>query len=137
MQEHLFRFLVWRDDTAKQGCGAGLGFGSDYELKNGWVPFGRMGIATDTGSSIKRGLRCGPCAHTPFGRSGDMLGVSINISDASHGAKHHETLFEMFYRVRLVQSLELGPDLEVSVHSTNSVKESSTALLSMRMKIIF
>jgi porin len=66
-----------------------------------------------------------------------MLGVSINISDASHGAKHHETLFETFYRVRLMQSLELGPDLEVSVHSTNSVKESSTALLSMRMKIIF
>ena len=38
-QEHLFRFLLWRDDTATQGSGAGAGFGSDYELKSGWVPF--------------------------------------------------------------------------------------------------
>jgi porin len=61
-----------------------------------------------------------------------MLGASINITDPSHGAKHHETLVEKFYRVRLTQSLELGPDLEVSAHPTNSIKEYMTALPSMR-----
>ncbi|WP_254063926.1 carbohydrate porin [Granulicella sp. S190] len=136
-QEHLFRFLVWRNDTATQGSGAGLGFGSDYELKNGWVPFGRLGIATDTGSSIKRVLDAGIVNIRPFGRRGDMFGASINITEPSHGAKHHETLFETFYRVRLTQSMELGPDLEVSVHPTNIVKQYTTALLGLRMKIIF
>jgi porin len=58
-----------------------------------------------------------------------MFGAAINITDPSHGAKHHESVFEMFYRVRLTRSVELGPDLEVSVHPTNSVKQYTTALL--------
>ena len=136
-QEHLFRFLLWRDDTATQGSGAGLGFGSDYELKSGWAPFGRMGIGTDSGSSIKRVFDAGIANIRPFGRSGDMFGASITITDPSHGAKHHESLFETFYRARLTQSIELGPDLEVSVHPTNSVKQYTTALLGLRMKMIF
>lgn len=136
-QEHLFRFLVWRDDTATQGSGAGLGFGSDYELKDGWVPFGRLGIATDSGTSIKRVFDAGLVHIRPFGRRGDMFGASINITDPSHGAKHHESLFEAFYRVRLTQSMELGPDLEVSVHPTNAIKAYTTALLGLRSRIIF
>jgi len=135
-QEHLFRFLVWRDDTATQGSGAGLGFGSDYELNSGWAPFGRLGIATDTGSNIKRVLDAGIANIRPFGRRGDMFGASMTLTDPSHGAKHHESLFETFYRIRLTQSLELGPDLEVSVHPTNSVKQYTTALLGIRMKLI-
>lgn len=136
-QEHIFRFLIWRDDTATQGSGAGFGFGSDYELKNGWVPFGRIGIATDSGSSVKRLVDAGLVHVRPFGRRGDMFGASINFTDPSHGAKHHETLFESFYRVRVTQSLELGPDLEVSIHPTNSPMQYSTVLLGARMKIIF
>ena len=135
--EHLFRFGVWRDDTATQGSGAGVGFGFDYELKSGWVPFGRIGAGTDRGSSIKRVFDAGLVNIKPFGRRGDMFGASIIITDPSHEAKHHESLFETFYRFRLTQSLELGPDLEISVHPTNSVKEYTTALLGARMRIIF
>ena len=42
-QEHIFRFVVWRDDTATQASGAGIGFGSDYELKNGWFRLDGLG----------------------------------------------------------------------------------------------
>jgi porin len=136
-RQHLFRFGVWRDDTATQGSGAGVGFGSDYELKNGWVLFGRLGAGTDRGSSIKRVFDAGVANIRPFGRRGDMFGAAINITDPSHGAKHHESLFETFYRVRLTRSVELGPDLEVSVHPTNNVKQYTTALLGVRMRIIF
>ena len=136
-QEHLFRFLIWRDDTATTGSGAGVGFGTDYELKSGWVPFGRMGAGTDSGSSIKRVFDAGIANIRPFGRRGDMFGAAINITDPSHGAKHHESLFETFYRVRLTRSLELGPDLEVSVHPTNSPEKYSTVVLGIRGKIIF
>jgi porin len=65
-----------------------------------------------------------------------MFGTLITITDPSHGARHHESLFETFYRARLTQSMELGPDLEVSVHPTNSVKEYTTAVLGIRMRII-
>lgn len=136
-QEHLFRFLLWRDDTATQGSGAGAGFGTDYELKSGWVPFGRLGIGTDHGTSIKRVLDAGIANIRPFGRRGDMFGASINITDPSHGALHHESLFETFYRVRMTRSLEIGPDLEIDIHPTTSPKQYTTALLGLRMKIIF
>jgi len=136
-QEHLYRVLVWRDDTAHLGSGAGVGFGTDYELKSGWVPFGRAGVATDTGSNIKRVLDVGIANIRPFGRRGDMFGASFTLTDPSHAALHHESLFESFYRVRMTQSLELGPDLEVSIHPANSAKEYTTALLGIRMRIIF
>jgi porin len=136
-QEHLYRFVVWRNDTATLGSGAGIGFGSDYELKSGWTPFGRLGIATDAGSQIKRVLDAGVVHVRPFGRRGDMFGASFNMTDPSHGAHHHESLFETFYRMRVTQSLELGPDLEVSIHPTNSVRQYTTAMLGLRMRIIF
>jgi porin len=136
-REHLYRVLVWRNDTAHLGSGAGVGFGSDYELKSGWVPFGRAGLATDTGSNIKRVLDVGIANIRPFGRHGDMFGASFTFTDPSHAALHHESLFESFYRVRMTQSLELGPDLEVSIHPTNSANTYTTALLGVRMRIIF
>ncbi|ADW69731.1 carbohydrate porin [Granulicella tundricola] len=135
-QEHLFRLALWRDDTAHLGSGAGAGFGSDYELKSGWVPFGRLGVATDSGTSIKRVFDAGVAHIRPFGRRGDMFGASINITDPSHGAKHHESLFETFYRVRVTRSFEAGPDLEISIHPTNSPNAYVTALLGMRVKLI-
>ncbi len=136
-QEHLYRVLVWRQDTAHMGSGAGVGFGTDYELKSGWVPFGRVGVATDKGSNIKRVVDVGIVNIRPFGRRGDMFGASFTLTDPSHAALHHESLFESFYRVRMTQSLELGPDLEVSIHPENSAKKYSTALLGVRMRIIF
>lgn len=129
--------MLWRDDTATQGSGAGVGFGSDYELRNGWVPFGRIGFATDTGSSIKRVFDAGLVNIHPFGRRGDMYGASFTLTDPSHGAKHHESLFETFYRLRLTPSLDVGPDLEVSIHPTNSPSKYTTALLGLRMRVIF
>lgn len=135
-QQHIFRLALWRNDTADQGSGAGVGFGSDYELKSGWVPFGRVGIGTDRGSSIKRVFDAGIANIRPFGRRGDMFGASFTLNDPSHGAQHHESLFETFYRLRLTQSLELGPDLEVSIHPTNSKPAYTTALLGFRLRLI-
>ena len=136
-QEHLFRLALWRDDTAKQGSGAGAGFGADYELASGWVPFGRVGVATDTGTAIKRVFDAGLVHIRPFGRRGDMFGASFTVTDPSHVAKHHESLFETFYRVRMTQSLELGPDLQVDIHPQNATKAYTTTLLAIRGRIIF
>ncbi len=44
---------------------------------------------------------------------------------------------ESSYRLRLTQSIGLGPDLEVSVHPTNAIKAYATAVLGMRLESIF
>jgi porin len=133
----LYRAGVWRDDTRDQGSGHGGGFEFDHELSDGWTPFGRFAFGTRTGTAIKDEYELGLAQVHPFGRRGDMFGASFAYSEPNAPAKHHESVFESFYRLRLTQSVELGPDLEVSIHPTHATKAYTTTLLGARMRIIF
>jgi porin len=132
-----FRFVLWRDDTATMGSGYGGGFAFEHEFLNGWAPFTRFGWATDTGTSIKQTDTLGIVNTHPWGRRGDMFGASFSYTEPSPGGKHHESIFESFYRLRATQSVNIGPDVEVSIHPTYAPKAYVTTLLSARMEIIF
>jgi len=131
-----FRIGMWRDDTQNLGSGYGGGFGYDHEFHNGWTPFGRFALSTSTGTAIKQVDGIGLARVHPFGRRRDMFAMAYNYSVASQ-SKHHESVFETFYRLRLTQSVNIGPDLEVSIHPTYASKAYSTTLLGARMEIIF
>lgn len=133
----LYRAGVWRDDTKDRGSGHGGGFEFDHELFDGWTPFGRFAFGTRTGTAIKDEYELGLAQVHPFGRRGDMFGTSFAYSEPNAPAKHHESVFESFYRLRLTQSVELGPDLEVSIHPTYATRAYTTTLLGARMRIIF
>jgi porin len=132
-----FRMNFWRDDTATLGSGVGGGIGFEHEMRNGWTPFGRLGFASNTGTSIKQVEELGLDQVKPFRRRGDMYGITFIHSEPSFGAKHHENVMETFYRLRLTKSVDLGPDLEVSNHPTYAGRAYTTALLGMRMRIMF
>jgi porin len=133
----LYRAGVWRDDTRDRGSGHGGGFEFDHELFDGWTPFGRFAFGTRTGTAIKDEYELGLAQVHPFRRRGDMFGASFAYSEPNAPAKHHESVFESFYRLRLTQSLELGPDLEVSIHPTYATRAYTTTLLGARMRMIF
>lgn len=133
----LYRAGMWRDDTKDRGSGYGGGFEFDHELSNGWTPFGRFAFGTKTGTAIKDEYGLGLAQVHPFGRRGDMFGAVFNYSEPNAPAKHHESVFESFYRLRLTRSVELGPDVEVSIHPTYAAKAYTTTLLGARMRIIF
>jgi porin len=133
----LYRGGMWRDDTKDRGSGYGGGFEFDRELVDGWTPFGRFSFATRTGTAIRGTYGVGLAQVHPFGRRGDMFGAAINYSEPNAPAKHHESVFESFYRLRLTQSVEVGPDVEVSIHPTYATRAYTTTLLSARMRIIF
>ena len=132
-----YRAGMWRDDTKKNGSGYGGGFEFDHELSNGWTPFGRVAFGTNKGTAIKDIYGIGLAQVHPFGRLGDMFGAAFNYSEPSLPGKYHESVFESFYRLRLTQSVEVGPDLEASVHPTYAIKAYATTLLGARMRIIF
>lgn len=131
-----YRIGMWRDDTKNSGSGYGGGFGFDHELSNGWTPFGRFALSTSTGTAIKQIEGVGLAQVRPFGRRGDLFAMAFNYTEATHG-KHRESVFEAFYRLRLTQSVNIGPDLEVSIHPTYATKAYTTTLLGARMEIIF
>jgi hypothetical protein len=62
--------------------------------------------------------------------------AAFNYSEPSSG-KRHESVFESFYRPRVTQSIDLSPDVEVSIHPTYATRAYTTTLLSVRMRIIF
>jgi porin len=132
-----YRIYMWRDDTRSQGSGYGGGFGFEHEFDSGWAPFGKFGIATDHGTSIRQTNTLGVAQVHPFARRGDMFGVSFSYTEPNHTGKHHENVFESFYRIRLTQSVSLGPDLAVSVHPTYAIKTYTTALVGTRLEITF
>jgi porin len=132
-----YRMNFWRDDTATLGSGAGGGIAFEHELRSGWTPFGRLGLASKTGTSIKQVEELGLDQVKPFGRRGDMFGISFIHTEPSAGAQHHENVMETFYRLRLTKSVDLGPDLEISNHPMYASKAYTTALLGMRMRIMF
>jgi porin len=131
-----YRIGMWRDDTTNSGSGFGGGFGFDHEYHNGWTPFGRFALSTSTGTAIKQVEGVGLARVRPFGRRGDLFAMAFNYSVASQG-KHHESVFESFYRLRLTQSINIGPDIEVSIHPTYANRPYTTTLLGARMEIIF
>ncbi len=133
----LYRGGVWRDDTKGNGSGHGGGVEFDHELADGWTPFGRFAFGTRTGTAIKDEYELGLAQVHPFGRRGDMFGASFAYSQPNAPAKHHESVFESFYRLRLTKSVEVGPDVEVSIHPTYAAKAYTTTLLGARMRVIF
>jgi porin len=131
-----YRIGIWRDDTKSSGSGYGGAVAFDHEFYNGWTPFGRFALSTSTGTAIKQIEGIGLSQVHPFGRRGDLFAMAFNHSEASHG-RHHESVFEAFYRLRLTQSVNIGPDLEVSIHPTYATKAYTTTLFGARMEIIF
>jgi porin len=132
-----YRVGMWRDDTKNNGSGFGGAFGFEHEFFSGWTPFGRFAFGTSNGTSIKQVEDIGVARVHPFGRRGDMFAFAFNHTEPSFGGRHHESLFESFYRLRLIQSVRIGPDVEVSVHPTYATKAYTTTLLGARMEIIF
>ncbi|MBB5315886.1 carbohydrate porin [Tunturibacter empetritectus] len=131
------RVGVWRDDTKNLGSGHGVGIGLDHEFSNGWAPFGRYGFATETGTAIRQTDTLGLTNVRPFGRRGDMFGAAFNYIQPNHTGKRHESIFETFYRIRLTKSMEVGPDVQVSINPMYAAKAYTSVLLNARMRIIF
>jgi porin len=136
-KNHVYRVTFWRDDTKSQGSGHGAEIEFDHEFANGLVPFGRFGYATSTGTTLRMANGVGLADTHPFGRRGDMLAASLTFTRPSDLSKPHENIFEFFYRLRLTQHSEIGPDVQVLVHPSNRPALHSTVILNTRMRIFF
>ncbi len=131
------RAAVYHQNPPNLGHGHGVGVGGDWEFAHHWMPFGRLGLDTRTGTSIKQVDTIGLAHVLPFGRKGDMFGAASTWTRASTPGARREELTEAFYRLKVADSLELSPDLEWLRHPTLSTKSNQSVLLGVRLKVIF
>jgi porin len=66
-----------------------------------------------------------------------MFGTAFNYIQPTRAGKRHESIVETFYRIRMTKSMEIGPDVQVSIHPMYAAKSYTTVLLNARMRIIF
>ena len=111
-----YRVGMWRDDTKTLGSGYGGGFAFEHEFPNGWAPFGDVASRATVAPLSSEPIRSGWLRSIPLDGAGDMFGIAFNYTEPTHTGKHHESVFESFYRLRLTRSMDLGPDMEVSIH---------------------
>jgi porin len=132
------RAAVWHNDTKELGRGTGVGIGADWEFHNGWMPFGRWGINSASGSTTKQVETIGITNVAPFGRAkADMFGAATTWTRPSKPGQRLEELTEFFYRVKISDSLEFSPSVQWLRHPATPNKIDQTATLGARLKVIF
>jgi porin len=65
------------------------------------------------------------------------LGTAFNYIQPNPTGRRHESLIETFYRLRLTKSVEVGPDMQISINPMYAAKAYTSVLLNARMRIIF
>ncbi|WP_158615354.1 carbohydrate porin [Acidipila sp. EB88] len=134
------RVAIYHQNPPALGHGHGIGVGGDWEFHNGglahWMPFGRLGFDTKSGTAIQQVSTVGVAHTLPFGRKGDLFGAAATWTRPSTPGRH-EQLTEAFYRLKVADSLEFSPDVEWLRNPANTAKIDSTVILGTRLKVIF
>ena len=71
-------------------------------------PLGGLALRQRLEPSIKQVEELGLDQAKPFGRRGDIFGISIIDPESSFGAKQNETALETVYWLRLTKRMTLG-----------------------------
>ena len=133
-----YRITGWHaqaPDGEAEGSGVSIGF--SQEIGGGWAPFGRWGYGNPDVASMEQMISGGIANVNPFGRRGDMFGIGVAWGNPSDGAQRQEVLIETFYRLKLTDSLEFSPDVEVLLPPGDRHAESTVVILGARLKAVF
>jgi porin len=131
------RAAIYHQNPPGLGHGHGVGVGADWEFANHWMPFGRLGLDTRTGTAIKQVNTIGLAQTLPFGRKGDLFGAASTWTRASIPNSPREQLTECFYRLKVADSLEFSPDIEWLRHPSLTTKINQSVVFGARLKVIF
>lgn len=133
-----YRVFGWHTQTDSGDEGSGIGVGFSQEIgKDGWAPFGRWGYGDDQVTSMRQMVSGGIGNLHPFGRRGDMFGIGLAWGDPSDSSLRQQTMLETFYRLKLTDSLELSPDVELFMPPSSRENQDFVAVFGIRLKALF
>jgi porin len=109
-----FRLTPWHNHLFGQD-GFGIALNVDQELgRKDIVAFFRFGYGDADVTPVEAFVSGGVVLEGPFGRTKDRVGFGVAWSDPSPSDGFRaETLLELYYRVEIVKSVTISPDLQL------------------------
>ncbi|MEM7577587.1 MAG: carbohydrate porin [Planctomycetota bacterium] len=130
------RVLGWVNET-DNGDGLGIAGSVDQDLGHGVTPWFRFGIGDEDVVDFDLTLSGGVGLADPFGRPGDFVGFGGAWARPSDDAAREESLYEVFYRARLSDHLELTPALQVVANPADDPDEDVEFVFALRLQVTY
>jgi porin len=129
--------MGWHVDAVPENGvpeGWGLAISASWFFGDRWMPFVRGGYSHDGGAPLERTVAGGLGVLI---RKADLLGVGLSWGrPQARGARDQYTT-ELFYRIQLLPSFALTPDVQLIVDPSFDVGDNVVAVFGIRARLAF
>jgi len=135
LRESHYRLMGWHTaHTSSHEGGGGVSLSADQEIPYSLVPFVRIGYAPAKINRTWVEVDGGIVSVAPFGRNGDRVGVGITWARPSHTSLQNQTVAEFFYRLEVVDGLQITPDIELVFKPAEHPTSNFEAVFGLRLR---
>jgi len=132
-----FHVTGWHVDARKRTgipAGFGLAFSGSWFVDDRWMPFVRAGYADDGGSPLEGMVAVGLGM---LFRKSDLLGVGLSWGRPAAEGLNDQYTTEFFYRIQLLRSLALTPDVQLIINPPSNPGRNVIAVFGIRARLAF
>jgi porin len=133
-----YRLTPWHNHLFGSD-GFGVALNVDQELgRKDVVAFFRFGYGDEDVTPVKTFVSGGVAFEAPFGRQDDLVAIGVAWSDPSPSEGFRdETLIELFYRLEIVKSISITPDLQLVFDPANNPGDDVVVVPGIRLHLKF
>ena len=133
-----YRVMGWHTaHTANHEGGAGIAFSADQEIPYSLIPFMRIGYSPAKINRTWAEVDGGVVSVAPFGREGDRVGAGITWARPTSASVQNQTAAELFYRLEVVEGLQITPDVELIFKPAQNPTSDFEAVFGLRLRAFF
>ena len=121
--------------TASHPRGSGVALSFDQEVPDDIVPFLRLGYSPDDVFKTSVEVSWGVVAQKPFGRATDLTGIGATWGVPVAPSRRDQFAIELFYRLQVVEGLQISPDVELIVEPALQPTRDFVAVFGLRSRL--
>jgi porin len=130
-----YRLGGWHSAQAtNQRSGSGFALSADQELPNKIVPFLRFGYCPAGAGRTSLEVDWGVVSVAPFERPNDRLGFGATWANPTAPSTSDQFAFELFYRLQVVDGVQVTPDVEFIVNPVLNPGSSFQPVFGLRVR---
>jgi porin len=130
-----YRLMAWYTaHTESHDGGGGVALSIDQEIPHSLVPFARIGYSPAQINRTWLEVDSGIVSIAPFERESDRLGAGVTWARPTATAVRNQTAAEGFYRIEIVDGLQITPDLELIFKPAGHPSSDFEAVFGLRLR---